>query len=86
MTTTRNIYAYLLAAAVIVVTVLGLLGIWDLLQWEDIKDFFWKGIYSLILILFSGAVVLFIFSTIYKTEKKPPSSPFERKEDDRSAA
>ncbi|WP_306643713.1 hypothetical protein [Sanyastnella coralliicola] len=78
MNTTRNIYAYILAAVVMVVTVFGLLGIWEVIQWEDFKEFFWKGFYSLLLLLISGAVVLFIFSTIYKAPVKPPVSPFTR--------
>jgi NADH:ubiquinone oxidoreductase subunit 6 (subunit J) len=86
MVTTRNIYAYILAASVLIVTALGLLGIWDLIQWEDIEEFFWKGVQSLILILFSGAIILFIFSTIYKKENKPPRSPFERSDDKKEAA
>ena len=78
MNTTLNIYAYILAAVVMVVTVFGLLGIWEVIQWEDFKEFFWKGFYSLLLLLISGAVVLFIFSTIYKAPVKPPVSPFTR--------
>lgn len=86
MNTTRNIYAYLLAAAVLVITVFGLLGIWEVIQWQDFKEFFWKGLYSLMLLLVSGAVVLFIFSTIYKTPVKPPQSPFTKDSQDKTAA
>lgn len=85
MNTTRNIYAYILAAVVTVITIFGLLGIWEVIAWQDFKEFFWKGFYSLLLLLISGAVILFIFSTIYKANVKPPASPFTREETDKAA-
>lgn len=86
MNTTRNIYASILAAVVLLITVFGLLGIWEVIAWQDFKEFFWKGFYSLLLLLVSGAVVLFIFSTIYKAPEKPPVSPFGRDENNKEAA
>ncbi|MDG1262556.1 MAG: hypothetical protein P8H59_02940 [Flavobacteriales bacterium] len=86
MNTTRNIYAYVLAAIVAVISVFGLLGIWEIIQWEDFREFFWKGLYSLILLFVSAGVIMFIFSAIYKAPVKPPVSPFSRDGESKEAA
>ena len=75
MTTTRNIYAVILSGLVLFMTTIGLLGIWEVIEWQDFMKYFWKSLYSLIILFVSGAVILFIYSTIYKTEKKPVSPP-----------
>lgn len=75
MRTTRNIYAIILASLVLAITIFGLLGIWDLIEWQDFMKYFWKIVYSLIVLFISGAVILFIFSTLYKAPVKPPSAP-----------
>lgn len=67
MTVTRNIYAYVLASLVLVITIFALLGIWDIIQWEQFIHLFWKAFYSLLIVFFSALIVLFIFSTIYKS-------------------
>jgi dolichyl-phosphate-mannose--protein O-mannosyl transferase len=70
MTITRNIYAYILAGLVLVITIFALLGIWDVIQWEQFVHLFWKAFYSLLTVFFSALIVLFIFSTIYKEPTK----------------
>jgi predicted membrane channel-forming protein YqfA (hemolysin III family) len=75
MRTTRNIYAISLASLVLAITIFGLLGIWDLIEWQDFMKYFWKIVYSLIVLFISGAVILFIFSTLYKAPVKPPAAP-----------
>jgi len=75
MTTTRNIYAVILSGLVLFMTTIGLLGIWEVIEWQDFMKYFWKSLYSLIILFVSGAVILFIYSTIYKIEKKPVSPP-----------
>jgi uncharacterized membrane protein (DUF373 family) len=78
MTVTRNIYAYVLASLVLVITIFALLGIWDIIQWEQFIHLFWKAFYSLLIVFFSALIVLFIFSTIYKSPESEQQSS-ERK-------
>lgn len=75
MEKTRNFYAIILAGLVLVITVVALLGIWDLIQWEDFKKYFNKSLLSLLVIFISSALILFIFSVLFKSEVKPPEPP-----------
>jgi uncharacterized membrane protein YqjE len=75
MRTTRNIYAVVLASLVLAIAVFGLLGIWDIIEWQDFMQYFWKVVYSLIVLFISGAIILFILSTLYKSQIKPPIPP-----------
>lgn len=75
MEKTRNFYALILAGMVLVVTIVALLGIWDIIQWEDFKKYFNKSLLSLLVIFISSALVLFIFSVLYKPGVKPPDLP-----------
>jgi hypothetical protein len=51
---------------VLAITVLALLGIWDIIQWEYVQRYFWKSIQSLIVILISSVVVYLIQQMFYK--------------------
>jgi hypothetical protein len=63
---TRNILATVLSILVLAITVLALLGIWDVIQWEYVQRYFWKSIQSLIVILISSVVVYLIQQMFYK--------------------
>jgi hypothetical protein len=63
---TRNIIAGVLSILVLAITVLALLGIWDIIQWEYVQRYFWKSIQSLIVILISSVVVYLIQQMFYK--------------------
>ncbi|MFZ4784117.1 MAG: hypothetical protein ACOYLH_01490 [Flavobacteriales bacterium] len=67
---TRNIIAFILIAMVLGITLLALLGIWDLIQWEYVQRYFWKSIQSLIVILVSSVVVYLIQQMFHKEESK----------------
>jgi type IV secretory pathway TrbL component len=75
MEKTRNFYAVILAGLVLVVTIVALLGIWDLIEWEDFKKYFNKSLLSLLVIFISSALILFIFSVLFKSQVKPPKPP-----------
>jgi len=80
MEKTRNFYAIILAGLVLVITIVGLLGIWELIAWEDFKEYFNKSLLSLLMIFASSALILFIFSVLYKNSVKPPEPPRSDKE------
>ena len=63
---TRNIIAGVLSILVLAITVLALLGIWDIIQWEYVQRYFWKSIQSLIVILISSVVVYLIQQIFHK--------------------
>jgi len=53
-------------------TVLAILGIWEII---DVKNIAWKSLYSIFVIFISSAIVLFIFSVIYKGGDDLPPPP-----------
>ena len=69
----RKGVSILLAFSVILFTVLAILGIWEII---DIKNFAWKSFSSIMVIFVSAAILLFIFSVLYKSDedKEPPSN------------
>ena len=69
---TRNIIAGVLSILVLAITVLALLGIWDIIQWEYVQRYFWKSIQSLIVILISSVVVYLIQQMFYKESDVKP--------------
>jgi hypothetical protein len=69
---TRNILAGVLSILVLAITVLALLGIWDIIQWEYVQRYFWKSIQSLIVILISSVVVYLIQQMFYKESDAKP--------------
>lgn len=75
MEKTRNFYAIILAGMVLVVTIVALLGIWDIIAWEDFRKYFNRALLSLLVIFISSAVILFIFSVLYKSTPTPPEPP-----------
>jgi hypothetical protein len=69
---TRNIIAGVLSILVLAITVLALLGIWDIIQWEYVQRYFWKSIQSLIVILISSVVVYLIQQMFHKESDVKP--------------
>lgn len=59
----KKMIAYILLALVIFFTVIGLLGVWDIIDFEDIL----KKLISSALLIFGAAVIaLFVFSAFLK--------------------
>ncbi len=59
----RKGISIILALSVVLFTILAILGIWGLI---DIENFAWKSFTSIIVIFVSAAILLFIFSVLYK--------------------
>ena len=59
----RKGIAIILAVLTLFFTTLAILGIWEII---DIKNIAWKSLYSIFVIFIASAVILFIFSVIYK--------------------
>ncbi len=71
----RKGISILLAVLTLFFTVLSILGIWDII---DIKNIASRSIYSILVIFVSAAIMLFIFSVLYKSgddnQFTPPNS------------
>ncbi|MBX7050939.1 MAG: hypothetical protein K1X54_02790 [Flavobacteriales bacterium] len=67
----RNVFAYLLSAIVILITLMSLLAIWDIVQWEYVQAYFGKTVRSLIVISISAVVIYLIQSLLFKKETEP---------------
>jgi hypothetical protein len=74
MERTRNLYAVALATLVMVVTIMVILGIWDLIEIEY-AELIKNSLYSIFTLLIASAIIAFIFGVIYKTPVKPPRPP-----------
>lgn len=55
--------SYILISIVLVLTVLALLGVWEVIQFEDVIK---KILLSLFVVFVSSVVVLFIFAVVIK--------------------
>ncbi|MEA3447854.1 MAG: hypothetical protein U9Q98_05310 [Bacteroidota bacterium] len=66
MNNLKRITAYLLVFITVVMTILAILGIWDVINMEDILK---RSLTSLFVIFVSSVVVLFIFSVLIKDDK-----------------
>jgi hypothetical protein len=64
----RNIFAYLLSTIVILITLMSLLAIWDIIQWEYVQAYFGKTVRSLNVISISAVVIYLIQSLLFKKE------------------
>ena len=60
----RKGISILLALLTLFFTTLAILGIWDIIE---IKNIAWKSLYSIFVIFIASAIILFIFSVIYKS-------------------
>jgi len=68
----RKGISVLLAVLTLFFTTLAILGIWEII---DIKNIAWKSLYSIFVIFIASAVILFIFSVIYKGDDDQLNSP-----------
>lgn len=69
MDKTRNGFAVVLSAVVVIITVVAVLAIWGVLDQELLRRFFWKLIQSLFVILISGGVIYLVYALLYKPDK-----------------
>ena len=70
----RKGISILLAVLTLFFAVLAILGIWEIIE---VKNIAWKSLYSIFVIFIASAIVLFIFSVIYRNEGDktlPPNS------------
>lgn len=74
----RNIFAYTLSGLVLAITVMALLAIWGIIDWEYLSRYFGKAIQSMVIIVISAVVIYLIQSLLFKPEIKKP--------DDRTSA
>lgn len=65
---TRNLFAYVLSALVLIITIMALLGIWDVIDWNYLQRYFGKTIQSLIIIIISAVVIYLIQSLLFKKD------------------
>ncbi|MFT4678374.1 MAG: uncharacterized BrkB/YihY/UPF0761 family membrane protein [Flavobacteriales bacterium] len=70
----RNSFAFILATLVLLVTILSLLGIWEVIE-IDYQRLLKKGFWSILALFVSSAIIMFIFSVIYRTPVNPPTPP-----------
>jgi len=82
----RKSAAGILTVLVLFFTVLGILGIWGII---DIEHFFSKTLYTLLILFISSAILVFLYNTVFKGENtlieksadetgKPSSEPLTR--------
>ena len=67
MNVTRKALAVLLSIIVLLFTVISLLATWDVIEYEDV---FLRSMKSLFIIFVSAAIILFIFSVIFKSDSE----------------
>jgi Na+/proline symporter len=67
MKNVRQVTAYILIGLLILITVISLLGVWDVIPLDDIVQ---KVISSLLIIFSASVVALFIFTVIIKNMNK----------------
>jgi len=68
-TSVKKIISYILIVMVLLFTVIALLGIWDVIELEDIIR---KMFVSLMVIFAAAAVILFIFAVLIKDNDELP--------------
>lgn len=64
----KNIFAYTLSGLVLVITVMALLAVWDIIEWQYIQQYFGKTLKSLVIIAISAVVIFIIQSLLSKKE------------------
>ncbi|GAG74720.1 hypothetical protein ES705_26757 [subsurface metagenome] len=70
MSTIKKAVSYILISLVLIFTVIAVLGIWELINLEQVMI---KVIYSLLVIFAASAVILFIFTVLIKEDPKTDS-------------
>lgn len=65
----KNVASYMLVAIAIFITVIALLGIWDIIKFENVIQ---KILISLFVIFVSSVVILFLFAVVIKDSDNKP--------------
>ncbi len=65
---TKNLFAYVLSALVLIITIMALLGVWDVIDWGYLRQYLGKTIQSLIIIVISAVAIYLIQSLLFKKE------------------
>ncbi len=68
----KKIISYLLIGLVLIFTVIALLGIWEVINLDEIIR---KMFVSLMVVFAASAVILFIFSVLIKNDDNKPVNP-----------
>lgn len=64
----KKIVSYILIACVLLFTVVAILGIWDII---DLQNIMMNSIFSLIVIFAASAIILFIYTVFMKDSDQP---------------
>lgn len=67
----KKVVSYTLIALVLMFTIIALLGIWDII---DLEQVVMRLIWTLIVIFAASAVVLFIFTVMLKDDEQKPKT------------
>ena len=68
----RKVFSVIVSMLVLCFTIISILAIWEVI---DIQNVISKSLTTLLVIFVSSAVVLFIFSVIYKEDEGAPPAP-----------
>jgi len=68
MDTMKKVVSYILIGCVLLFTVVAILGIWDII---DLQNIMMNTIFSLIVIFAASAIILFIYTVFMKDSDKP---------------
>ncbi|MFN0031804.1 MAG: hypothetical protein ACKVOR_06570 [Flavobacteriales bacterium] len=71
---TKNIFAWTLSGLVVIITIMALLGIWDIIDWSYLKQYFGKAFQSFIIIVVGG-VVIYIIHALFGTGQPKQQQP-----------
>ncbi len=71
----RKIAGYILLVMILVITIIAILGIWDVI---DLRNILSKAFASLLVIFASSAVVLFIFAVIINFKESSKKAEVEK--------
>ena len=67
----KKVISYLLIGIVLLFTVIALLGIWEII---DLDEIIRKMFVSLMVVFAASAVILFIFSVLIKSDEQKPQN------------
>lgn len=67
MNSVKKIIAYFLSGLVLLFCILAILGIWDVIVMEDLIEKMFK---SIMVILASAAVIVFVFAMLFRENRK----------------
>jgi len=68
----KKVISYLLIGLVLIFTIIALLGIWEVI---DLDEIIRKMFVSLMVVFAASAVILFIFAVLIKSDENKPPNP-----------